>query len=229
MKSRFILKIIALCITSLLLYACDSQNTNRVTLGTSNTLFSLANLQYQEQFVVQVTNAEGNPSPNTYVNFKLRPLTYNKGAYVPTDITTPPDGTPDRWEPSSSITCASEDVNNNGALDAGEDINANGRLDPAVPAITAHPDKTPTIIAGTSSIVTDENGFGYLSVTYPKSESSWVTLQLTAEAQDGLDGNIATYNWTLRHLIADISDLTIDPPGGVNSPYGVAADCTNPG
>ena len=231
MKPGHILKLIALSITPMLLFACDSSNSNgnRVSLGTSNTLFELANLQYQEQFVVQVTNAVGDPSPNTRIVFKLKPLSYNKGNYVPTDITTPPDGTNDRWEPSISITCNSEDTNNNGALDAGEDLNSNGKLDPAVPAITAHPDKTPTIISGTSSLVTDENGFGYLAVTYPKSESAWVRMQLTAEAQDGLAGNIATYSWTLRYLIKDISDLTIDPAGGVFSPYGIVADCTNPG
>jgi hypothetical protein len=210
------------------LFACDSSNStgNRISLGTANTLFSLAGLQYQEQFIVQVTNPQGDPSPNTSVSFKLQPLSYNKGVYVPTD--TNADGTADRWEPTYSITCNSEDTNNNGSLDAGEDVNTNSKLDPAVPSITAHPDQTPTILPGTSSLITDENGFGYLAITYPKSESSWVRLRLIAEAQDGLAGNIATYSWTLRHLISDISDLTIDPPGGVNSPYGIAANCTNP-
>jgi hypothetical protein len=226
MKLRYMLKIIALFISLLLLFACDSQNTNRVSLGTSNTLFSLANLQYQEQFVVQVTNPQGDPSPNTYVSFKLQPLSFNKGLYVPTD--TSGDGTADRWVPSILISCNSEDTNNNGSLDAGEDLNTNGKLDPAVPAINAHPDQKPTISPGRSSLVTDENGFGYLAVTYPKSEASWVRMQLTAEAQDGLDGNIAIYSWTLRSLISDISDLTIDPPGGANSPYGTVADCTDP-
>jgi hypothetical protein len=223
-------KYASLVVLSLLLFACDSQDTNgnRVSLGTSNTLFSLANLQYQEQFVVQVTNSEGDPSANTRVTFKLQPLSYNKGFYAPTDINTPPDGTNDRWEPAISIICNSEDTNNNGSLDASEDVNANGKLDPAVPAITAHPDQTPTILPGTSSLITDDNGFGYLAVTYPKSESSWVRMQLTGEALDGLPGNIAQYSWTLRHLIVDISDLTIDPPGGINSPYGTIADCTNP-
>jgi hypothetical protein len=227
MKLRHLFTIVALSTAPLFLIACDSQNSsNRVSLGTSNTLFDLANLQYQEQFVVQVTNPEGDPSPNTSVSFRLQPLSYNKGQYVPVDSTG--DGIADRWEPAISITCNSEDANNNGALDAGEDLNANGKLDPAVPAITAHPDKTPTITPGTSSLVTDDNGFGYLAVTYPKSESSWVRVQLTGEALDGLPGNNAQYNWTLRHLISDISELTIDPPGGIDSPYGTVADCTNP-
>lgn len=230
MKTLLILKIVSLTLSPLFLLACDSQNSNgnRVSLGTSNTLFTLEELQYQEQFVVQVTNAEGDPSANISVNFKLKPLSFNKGFYVPTDIDSPPDGTNDRWEPSVSVTCNTEDANNNGTLDTGEDINSNGTLEPAIPAITSHPDQTPTILPGTSSLITDENGFGYLAVTYPKSESSWVRTQLSAEAQDGLAGNTGTYSWTLRHLIVDISDLTIDPPGGVNSPYGTVADCANP-
>lgn len=233
MKTLHNLKIASIAVTSLFLIACDSEDSsgNRVSLGTSNTLFSLGDLQYQEQFVVQVTNPQGDPSPNINVTFRLQPLSFNKGFYVATDIDTPPDGTPDRWEPFFSVTCNSEDANNNGILDAGEDVNSNGTLEPSVPAITAHPDPelaASTIIPGTTSLVTDENGFGYLAVTYPKSESSWARAQLTAEAQDGLAGNIATYSWTLRHLISDISDLTIDPPGGVSSPYGIVADCTDP-
>ena len=232
MKLLKTLKIAALAVTPLLLLGCDSQdsNGNRVSLGTSNTSYSLAGLQYQEQFVVQVTNPQGDPSPNTNVSFKLQPLSYNKGLYVPTDIDEPPDGIADRWGPNVTTSCNSEDTNNNGTLDAGEDVNANGTLEPSVPAITAHPDPdlTPTILPGTSSLITDENGFGYLAVTYPKSEASWVRLNLTAEAQDGLAGNIATYSWTLRFVIDDIDDLTVDPPGGVSSPYGTAANCTDP-
>jgi hypothetical protein len=230
MNLSYILKIFALAITLTLLFACDSQNLSgsRVSIGTTNTIYDLAGLQYQQQFVVQVTNRVGDPSPNIYVDFKLQPLSYNKGVYIQVDTDIPPDGTVDSWVPSISITCNSEDANNNGALDGGEDLNANGRLDPAVPAISQHPDKTPTILAGTASLITDENGFGYLAVTYPKSEASWVRLQLTAEAQDGLDGNVATYTWTLPRQVSDFSDLSIDPPGGVNSPYGTNADCTNP-
>jgi hypothetical protein len=227
MKLINILKLAALAVTPLFLFSCDSQDSNRVSLGTSNTLFDLANLQYQEQFVVQVTNPDGDPSPNTSISFKLQPLSYNKGQYVKSDSNG--DGTVDRWEPAISVNCDSEDTNNNGALDAGEDLNGNARLDPAVPTITAHPDNTPTIIPGTSILVTDDNGFGYLAVTYPKSESAWVELQLSAEAQDGLAGNIAIYKWTLRWLVDDFSDPTIDPPGGIDSPYGIAANCTNPG
>lgn len=229
MKTASILKITSLSILPLLLLACDAQDSdgNRVSLGTAVTLFSLGELQYQEQFVVQVTNPSGDPSPFTSVTFSLQPLGYNKGYYVETDIDVPADGTPDRWVPYFTASCDTEDLNNNGILDAGEDVNANGILEPRVPTITAHPDLVPTITSGTSSLVTDENGFGYVAVTYPKSESSWVKMQLTAFAQDGLPGNTAVYSWTLHHLIADVDDVTTNPPGGVVSPYGLAANCSD--
>jgi hypothetical protein len=209
--------------------SCDSEyDGNRVLIGNTNVAFELDQLQYQEQFVVQVSNPDGAPSPNSIVTLKLTPVTYNKGQYVPTDISDPPDDTIDRWVPDISAVCASEDTNNNGALDTGEDVNGNGSLEPDVPTLTSHPEKTPTISAGTNIVVTDDNGFGYFAITYPKSEALWSSILVTAEASDGLPGNIATYNLDLRVLIKDISDLTIDPPGGVPSPYGMAANCADP-
>lgn len=222
-KPLFLLFTLTLCV------ACDSDDDgNRVLIGNTNVMFELGNLQYQEQFAVQVSDPDGAPSPNTIVTLKLTPISYNKGQYVQTDIDIPLDGTLDRWEPIVSAVCASEDSNGNGALDAGEDVNGNGFLDPDVPTLTAHPETTPTITAGTNILVTDATGFGYFAITYPKSEGAWSSVLVTAEVSDGLPGNIATYNLALRVLIKDISDLTIDPPSGGPSPYGTAANCADP-
>ena len=222
-KSLFLVFVLACCVS------CDSEDDgNRVLVGNTNVAFELDQLQYQEQFVVQVSNPDGAPSPGSFVTLKLTPVTYNKGRYVPTDIDDPPDGKADRWAPDIAAVCSSEDINNNGALDAGEDLNGNGSLDPDVPTLTAHPDKTPTITPGTNIVITDDNGFGYFAITYPKSEASWSSVLVTAEASDGLPGNIATYNLDLRVLIKDISDLTVDPPGGEPSPYGTATSCADP-
>ncbi|MGB5278442.1 MAG: hypothetical protein WBO16_11205 [Gammaproteobacteria bacterium] len=223
-------RVLTLIVISACCVSCDSENEgNRVLIGNSNILYDLDQLQYQEQFVVQVSDPDGGPSPNTIVTLKLTPVSYNKGLYVPTDIDLPPDGTVDRWVPDLSAVCASEDTNDNGALDAGEDTNNNGFLDPDVPTLTAHPEKTPTIAPGSNIVLTDDNGFGYFAITYPKSEALWSSILVTAEASDGLAGNTATYNLDLRVLIKDISDLTIDPPGGDSSPYGTAANCADPG
>jgi hypothetical protein len=233
MPQRFLGKplLVALAIASCI--SCDSDDDgDRVLIGNSNVLYELDQLQYQEQFVVQVANSDGAPSANSIVTLKLSPLSYNKGRYVETDIDEPPDGTPDRWVADISAVCASEDINDNGALDADadatEDINGNGSLDPDVPTLTAHPEKTPTIAPGSNIVVTDESGFGYFAITYPKSEALWSSVLVIAEASDGLPGNVASYQLDLPVLIKDVSDLTTAPPGGVASPYGVASDCTDP-
>ena len=217
---------------ALLMAACDSDDTNdsRVVLGTGNEIFELGTLQYQTPFVVQVTDANSNPSPGVTVNFKLKPLGYFKGNYVPTDTDNDLLAEPDQWVPTlSAPECITEDANGNGALDPGEDIDGDGILDPSNSAtFTAHPDKTPTIIPGTAALITDENGFGYLSVTYPKSEAAWVRTQMTAEAQDSLPGNTVTHTFILQVLLADVQDLTISPPGGSTSPYGDGTACTDP-
>ena len=223
-KPLILLTVLACCA------GCDSDDDgNRVLIGNANSLFELGELQYQEQFAVQVSDADGAPSPNALVTIKLSPLTYNKGQYLATDIDSPPDGTLDRWSAIVSTVCATEDTNDNGALDAGEDINGNGLLDPDVPTLTAHPENTPTIAPGTNIITTDENGFGYFAITYPKSEGSWSSVRVTVDVSDGLPGNTAAYDLDLRVLIKDISDLTIDPPSGGPSPYGTASDCADPG
>lgn len=223
-KKSLALAFILACCSS-----CDSEdNGNRVLIGNANSMFELGELQYQEQFAVQVSDPNGAPSPNASVTIKLKPVTYNKGQYVPQDVNDPPDGTPDRWVPVISAVCDSEDTNGNGALDAGEDVNANGTLDPDVPTLTGHPDKTPTITPGSNVLITDDNGFGYFAITYPKSEGAWSSILVTADVSDGLPGNTATYNLDLRVLTKDISDLTIDPPSGGPSPYGTASNCADP-
>lgn len=222
-KSLALALILPFCVS------CDSEDDgNRVQIGISAALFELGTLQYQEEFAVQVSDPDGAPSPNTIVTIKLTPVTYNKGQYVPTDITSPPDGTVDRWGASVSAVCASEDTNGNGALDAGEDVNGNGVLDPDVPTLTTHPDKTPTVTPGSNLLITDSNGFGYFAITYPKSEGAWSSVLVTAEVSDGLPGNIATYQLNLGVLVKDLEDLTIAPPSGGPSPYGTAANCSDP-
>ncbi len=220
--------LLALAMTTCI--SCDSEDQgNRVLIGNTNLLYELDQLQYQEQFVVQVSDPDGAPSANSLVTLRLKPVSYNKGQYVPTDVDVPPDGTVDRWEPAIAVVCPSEDSNDNGALDADEDTNGNGALDPDVPTLTAHPEKTPTITTGSNILITDDNGFGYFAITYPKSEALWSSVLVTAEASDGLAGNIASYDLDLRVLIKDVSDLTNDPPGGEASPYGVATSCSDPG
>lgn len=224
-------KILIPCLvaTASLLAACGEDNTqSRVVLGTSEDMFELTSLQYQLPFVVQVTDIQGNPARGVSVSFRLKPTGFIKGRYVATD--TDGDGQSDSWVATTTAECPSEDANGNGALDGGEDTDGDGILDPRNAAtIIPHPDETPTIIPGSATLQTDDSGFGYFTVAFPKSEASWVHMQMTAEASDGLPGNTVNYNFTLPVLLQDVSNVDTAPPGGlINSPYGTANACNDP-
>lgn len=101
------------------------------------------------------------------------------------------------------------------------------KLDPDTPTITQHPGEVATLLSGTSTLVTDNNGFGYFTLTYPSSEAQWVTIELTATAQDGLAQNKGIETFTLPVAIDDINTAENQPPGGSVSPYGQATVCTD--
>jgi hypothetical protein len=214
------IKHLLLIALAFMLAACGSdEQASRIVLGTGNQISVLNELQYQKSFSVQVSDNDGNPAGGTAVTVRLRNLNYYKGYYVVSG---------DSWVAVYSTICDAEDINNNGVLQAGEDINGNGRLDPTNAAtISAHPSETPTFTPGTGTIVTDENGFGYFSITYPKSEALWVKVRLTASADVAGTESSEIYESTLAVLVTDLSSTSVTPPGGVESKYGVAVDCSN--
>ena len=212
------------------LSGCGSdESAARIVLGDGNfILLPDGDLQYQKAFVVQVTDLDGVAVPNVSVTMSLRNVNYRKGTYSAVDVDT--DGTADLWGivPATITTCTLEDTNNNGVLDAGEDINGNGTLEPTNPAsIIEHPSLTPTITGSTGKLVTDDNGFGYFVLAYPKSEAGWSTIDITATAEVlGTEEN-EIMRFTLSAASDDLTDLTVSPPGYA-SPYGTAAVCTDP-
>lgn len=220
-------------LSALLVQACSEDSSNRqsrVVLGTSEEMTELNALQYQLPFVVQVSTNQGDPAPNVTVNLSLKPLTFFKGNYYKVDVDA--DGSPDQWAVNyTALDCPTEDANANGSLEGGEDQDGDGVLEPRNSAtITEHPEpEINSIIAGTSYLVTDTNGFGYFSVTFPKSEAWWVRMSMIAEAADGLPGNTVTHNFVLPVLQEDLTNIDVAPPGGLTeSPYGVVGDCTDP-
>ena len=217
-------KKIALSLVPLLfIVACGSEdNVGRIVIGNGNTMFALNDLQYQDPFVVQVTDVDGNAAANTVVKVQLKSLSFNKGSYRRTGS---------GWSPVYTVEdCPAEDTNNNGILDTGEDNNNNGKLDPTNSAtIAQHPDLTPTLIAGSNQLITDEFGFGYFSLTYPKSESNWSAIEIMVTASFSGTENVATKIENLPALVEDLEDEDISPLGGDgNSPYGIVGDCTDP-
>jgi len=217
------IKVSVLITVLTLLAACSNDDSiGRIVIGNGNTLSSLNDLQYQDPFVIQLTDVNGNAVTNTQVRIQLKSITYHKGAYQKTG---------DGWAPNYSIKdCVAEDMNNNGILDAGEDINGNGTLEPTNPAtIAQHNEFTPTLLEGSNILITDEFGFGYFAVTYPKSEANWSIVEIIATASFSGSENIATKTVNLLALLTDLEDEDVAPLGGDGlSPYGTVGDCTDP-
>lgn len=227
---------------SIFIVACDStEDAARIVVGNSNTITSVdGDLQYQKEFVVQVTGTDGAPAPNTTVTVKLKNLNYYKGIYVVTNdgwwVTSYPlpvgfDPLIDPLPPTHE--CDAEDINNNATLDVingvSEDLNGNGRLDPTNAAtIAAHSELTPTITPGTNMIITDDSGFGYFSLVYPKSEGLWSKVQITVSAKVSGTESKTVFEEKLNVALSDVSNVSISPPGGTSGSYGIVADCSDP-
>ncbi len=205
-----------------------AEKDSRVVISDSDVISDLTDLQYQLPIVVQVADSDGSPQANAEVKITLTTLGYYKGYYTYQDIKLPLDGTPEQWaEFTSSVLCPAEDINNNLMMDAGEDLNGNGLLEPETPTITTHPSEIPTLIAGTSTLITDSNGFGYFTITYPKSEAHWVRYRLTATTQGGLSENRDVFERNLPVSVADLEKPQNEPPAFMKSPYGITANCAS--
>lgn len=203
------------------------KQASRLVVGPAKDLLAPNNSQYQQGFVVQVTDNEGNPAPATIVSVEMVPVRYFKGQYQGFDSSG--DGDPDEWRMVYSASCEAEDVNHNGVLDPGEDINGNGTLQPTNQATLAqHPSETPTFNLGTGQIITDDSGFGFFSVTYPVSQAVWSRMRITVSANVQGTEDREQYEFTLFVAENDISNFPEAPPGGTGSPYGTVASCSSP-
>src|SRR5690606_3684339 len=121
---------------------------------------------YQQPWTVIVTDASGNAQANKTVQLSVTPTEYVKGIYDAPDIA---NGEPDgQWQYEPAVECVSEDVNQNGSLDAGEDANNNGKLEPDASAATP------------MEVVTNADGIADFNLTYFKSQCSWIGVELRA-------------------------------------------------
>lgn len=195
----------------------DVSRTSKVVLAIGDKITVVGEEQYQLPIVVQVAELDGAAISDATVSLSIKPTGFYKGAY---------QATADELVRNVTVTCLPEDANNNGFLDPGEDVNNNGLLEPDIPSITAHPTETPTLTPGTQKLETDDNGFGYFSITYPKAQATWVDVELTASVSGGLPENRAVQSFLLLVLKADLEEVDVFHAFEV-SPYGVLADCTS--
>ncbi len=216
-----------LAISSVAACGSSDEDASRIVIGNSNGIFSPNGIQYQDPYVIQVTDIDGIGAPNSIVSIKVKPLYYMTGYYAHPLEDDTIDDTETEWKIKISEVCQAEDINNNGVIDAGEDVNQSGGLEPTNSVtISAHPSLEPTLLLGANELVTDESGFGYFSLTYPKSEATWVAVKITATTSVSGSEDSAELSVHLPGLLDDYQDLDVDPPGKL-SPYGTTVDDPN--
>ena len=181
-----------------------------VDLGTDNTIRkSTSGPNYEKDYSVLVVDAARAAVKGATVTVSLTPLTYGKGNYV---FITP------SWRRISSIpgfpdtACLNEDRNGNGQLDPAEDTNGDGLLTPSGVATV------------TGSVVTDNTGFGTVTIKYPAEIGNWVKVRLEARATVAASEGTGRVDFVLPVLASDFTTETVSPPGNP-SRFGTSADC----
>jgi hypothetical protein len=190
----------------------------RLVLGTGNELEEPDPTSYRKPYVAIVTDSNGAPVEGAQVELSILPVAFTKGRYVETNVGA---GEP-VWRRDPSVTCPSEDINQNGILDPGEDNNKNGSLTPTNPATTS-----------TNSVRTSADGSVTFDLLYPQSVCGWTRTRLTGTVRVEGTESVEVSEFDLSCLAEDLDDVKVDPPGGVVSRYGLGDEdagnnvCTN--
>ncbi|MFI4895421.1 MAG: Ig-like domain-containing protein [Steroidobacterales bacterium] len=210
-----------------------------LSLGTGNLITPLNSTQFTMPWTLQAVDSGGNPVTGVTVTFTVHSFpyadippaqinangstaagyaAYAKGSWLPIADVAQCNGVIGTvWCQFVTTTCFNEDVTGSGVLQSpSEDINGNGRLDPGDVASVSP-----------GSGVTDSTGTVPISILYPQDHAEWVHVKLTASATVSGTESSTSANFWLPILASDVDTANTTPPG-YNSPYGVAAVCTNP-
>jgi hypothetical protein len=188
-----------------------------ISFGTGNQIEEPNQAQYKTQWVIQVTDSQGNGVVGADVSLSVLSRRYWEGTRVFSS------GPPTFWAtPRVPLAgCPDEDVNHNGVLDAGEDLNGNNKIE-AGNILTVVPE------TGTASTATtDKNGFALFDVFYPQAYAYWLEVALTAKLTvQGTEFSETTV-FVPDGSSADFTSQTNTPPGVV-SPFGSDQNCATP-
>ena len=185
-----------------------------LSIGTGNSIFEPNTAQYRKEFIVQVTDSQGNGVEGVTVQVGILSNAYFKGFWFF-------DVIGGFWVQSITAgPCADEDVNRNGQLDPGEDANSSGRIEAGNIA---------TAVAQTGTggtFVSDQGGFGIVDVFYPQDHAQWV--HVTLEATTSVQGTefAESSNFVLPISGEDVDDENEAPPGFI-SPFGQSGSCAD--
>lgn len=183
-----------------------NQSALFIALGTGNVIQNVNPQVYQKDWVVYVTDSNGNPVGGVSLTMKAIPQSYGKGGLYFRGNT---------WrralstEPEADYECTNEDDSLDGIYAVSEDDNGNGTLEPGN-----------VIAVSPRTLVTDASGLGTVSLIYAESYAPWVTIKLRAEAVVSGTESSKEAIFVVPGLAADFSSATVSP-AGVVSPFGV--------
>ncbi len=189
-----------------------------ISIGTGNEISEPNTAQYLKQWVIQITDAQGNGVDLVDVDVSILSERYWDGIRVYNGViwaTTPGS------EALPLLGCPDEDINRNGTLDPGEDLNNNKRIEAGnIASVAAHD-------VGGSTVKTDKNGFALVDVYYPQEFAYW--LEVTLEARTSVQGSEFSRRTTfvLPGLASDFNKEDVQPPG-LFSPFGTDGLCATP-
>jgi predicted small lipoprotein YifL len=171
---------------------------------------------YEKEFVDIVTNSASNPVANQVITVQMQPTFYYKGHYSL--------GSDKKWHQIVNATCINEDTNNNGAFDGAEtDVNGNGRIDPRFPGTLTGT----TGAGGNTTTTTDSVGVAKFKLNYPKNYATWIDMKIISKTVVGGSESSAEVTLNLPVLSSELGTEDI-APSNISSPFGDAADCTDP-
>jgi hypothetical protein len=190
-----------------------------ISIGTGNQISEPNTAQYRKEWVVQVTDAQGNGVANSNVTFSVLSELYwhgyrefPLGATSWSTVTNPPNGCIDE-----DILTGNPSYDRNGVLDPGEDNNMSGEIEAGNIASAAAQ-------SGGSTIVTDANGFGIINVYWPQEYAYYLVVTLEARVTVQGTESAESTTFTLDGLASDFTSATVAPPGLV-SPFGLTGVC----
>jgi hypothetical protein len=184
-----------------------------IAIGTGNEIFEPNSAQYRVEYIVQVTDAQGNGVAGVTVQLNVLSQQYFEGFRTWNGVT---------WATTVTASCQDEDANRDGVLDLTlEDFNANGSLEAGNIAAAAVQG------VGGGTMVTDQNGFGIVDIFYPQEFAYYLRVTLEATATVAGTEFAEPTTFILTGSASDFNVENVAPPGIV-SPFGSQNDCALP-
>jgi hypothetical protein len=193
-----------------------------IALGTGNEIEEPNTAQYRQEWIVQVTDADGNGVDLVELTVGVLSERYWDGTRV---YYSPPGA----WLTQLGVEalplagCTDEDRNRNGIVDPlplpDEDFNGSGEIEAGNVATVAPQNPGPN-----GEVITDANGFAAIDVFWPQDHALWVEVTLEARAAVQGTETRASATYRLPILASDVSQQNQSPPG-INSPFGTDGSC----